>query len=148
MCKIFWILLLAVLAWGVVPMPLLAGQEAEATAMQAVWELESPLSQTDIDNYLGLWPQIMDMAQQEFSRKNLREIFRQANWSEAHGSYVLVKMNMALILLEAPELETKFALTLPEKALPTETEMKLVQKNLNRILKIQNAYIEQQLPQP
>lgn len=148
MCKIFWILLLAVLVWGFAPMPLAAGQEADAAAIQTAWELESPLSQTDIDNYLGLWPQIMDMAQLEFSRKNLREIFRQANWSEAHGSYVLVKMNMALILLEAPELEAKFALSLPEKALPTETEMKLVQKNLNRILKIQNAYIEQQLPQP
>lgn len=148
MCKTFWILLMAVLVWGFAPMPLLAGQEADTAAIESAWELESPLSQTDIDNYLGLWPQIMDMAQQEFSRKNLREIFRQANWSEAYGSYVLVKMNMALILLEAPELEAKLALSQPENALPTETEMKLVQKNLNRILRIQNAYIERQLSQP
>lgn len=148
MCKIFWILLLALFVWGFVPMPLLAEQETDATAMQDAWELESPLSQTDVDNYLGLWPQIMDMAQQEFSSKNLREIFRQANWSETHGSYVLVKMNMALILLEAPELEAKFMLSMPERALPTDTEMKLVQKNHNRILRVQNSYIERQLAQP
>lgn len=113
MCKTFWILLMAVLVWSFAPMPLLAGQETGMMAVPSVWELESPLSQTDIDNYLGLWPQIMDMAQKEFSRKNLHAIFRQANWSEAYGSYVLIKINMALILLEAPELEAKLALSLP-----------------------------------
>lgn len=139
---------MAVLAWGFVPMPLLAVEAVDVASEQAAWDLESPLTQTDIDNYLGLWPQIMDMAQQEFSRKDLHKIFKQANWSNIHGSYVMVKINTALILLEAPELEPKLALTLPEKALPSDTEMKLVQKNLNRILKVQNTYIELQMPQP
>lgn len=139
---------MTVLVWGFAPMPLSAGYEIDAATIRAAWDLEPSLTQTDIDNYLGLWPQIMDMAQLEFSRKNLRVIFKQANWTEVHGSYVMVKIYTALILMEAPELEAKFMLSLPEQALPTDTEIKLIQKNHHRILKVQNGYIERQLSQP
>lgn len=141
MRKTFLALLLAALISGFNVMPLHAGQEPDIAAIQAAWAHEPPLDQTDIDNYLGLWPQIMDMAQQGFVKEDFRLIFKQAGWNDVHGSYVMAKMNMALILLDAPELEAKFALSMPEGALPSEAEMNLVRKNYNRILKVQNAYI-------
>lgn len=145
MRKTFFILLTALCISCIAAGPLPAGQEPDVAAIQAAWAQEPPLEQSDIDNYLGLWPQMMDMAQQGFAKEDFRKIFKQANWSDIHGSYVMAKMNMALILLEAPELEAKFALSMPEGSLPSDAEMELVRKNHSRILKVQNAYIERQL---
>lgn len=121
-----------------------ADSETDVAAIQAAWVQEPPLDQTDIDNYILVWPRLMDFAQKDLIKEDFRPFFQEVGWNDVHGSYVLTKMNLALILLEAPELEAKLKLSMPDNALPSAAESELVKHNYDRINRMQADYIDRQ----
>lgn len=134
-------ILILVFTTGLLPVYALANKIPDIAEVQAAWANEPPLTQADIDSYVKILSQLMDIARAEFDREAFLPVFEQAGWNVVHGSYVLAKMNMALTLLEVPELEAKFSKAMPKNALPTAAEKELVRQNLNRIEQCRNAYV-------
>ena len=121
--------------------PAFAFEEPTVAEIQASWAAEPALTQTDIDTYLIIWPQLMDHAREGLVKEDFRPVFRANGWSDIHGSYVLAKMNMALIIIDAPDMLDKLTKSMPRNAMPTPTELELVKQNYAKIMQIQENYI-------
>lgn len=105
--------------------------------LETVFADEPPLTQVDIDNFIKIGPDMVQAANAN-SIANAAKTLQQVDWTEKRGSYVTAKICNAYAIYLSPEMAKSMLENagMPEFLLPTDSEMALVQKNIEALDKI------------
>jgi len=109
---------------------------AEAAAALAK---EPPLTQTDVDTYLRIWPKLALMQEDDTAVDSL---LKDAGWSRYRATYVINKILFAQPLAQGADPLLVKALGLPPSLYPSDADVALVKKNLDAITRIQGEVLK------
>lgn len=115
----------------------MAQSNDHAAMMEAVFAEEPPLTQTDIDNFLKIGPDMVKAALANDTASAAKAL-KQVNWTETRGSYITAKISNAYAIQLNPEMARSMleSAGMPKFLLPTDSELALVQSNIAALDKI------------
>lgn len=109
-----------------------AGAEEAAVEPADPFANQSPITQTDIDAYIKVIPQIIASAGDE---AKLMAVYDEVGWDEWRGAYVISKVGTAYAIAMAPGQAEMMTAQLPASLKPTQEEIDMVSKSQEEITK-------------
>lgn len=102
-------------------------------AQTDIYDAQPALEQTDIDNYIKIWPAYMEAAPLG-DMEAIGAAFRSAGWDETRGAYLYAKINIAYAAVTSPESKEALLEAAPESLRPSQAEMDLIEANIDKLL--------------
>lgn len=132
--KCMLLLALAVIFCVTTNTAVMAQQPSTMEEVETAFAKEKPLTQTDIDTFIKIGPQMVQLSQTN-DIVAAEKIIREAGWSEIRGSYITAKISNAYAMNADPEFAQMImeAAGMPQILLPTDAELKLVADNMDKL---------------
>ena len=92
---------------------------------KAAFTNEKPLTQADIETFIKIAPQVFA----NDDPKEASKIFKTAGITDSRGAYIMTKVSLSMMQLEADENSAGIINAVPEPMRPSTEEMALVKKN-------------------
>lgn len=100
---------------------------------------ESPpatdLKQTDIDNYIKIWPLCLE-ASQKGDLEAINAAYNTVGWEQTNGDNIFAKINLAFLVATNPRAKNALLEAMPADIQPSEAIIRLVEANMQKLQKV------------